>query len=53
MICVIRFHFGLLYTIPSSLYNRDNSVHLRECSPFWVGIFVIFNKGNYHVCCLM
>jgi len=23
---------------------RDNSVHVYECSPFWVGIFIIFNK---------
>jgi len=25
---------------------RDNSVHLHECSPFWVGIFITFNKEN-------
>ena len=23
---------------------RDNSVHVDECSPFWVGIFIIFEK---------
>mgnify|MGYP006890330208 FL=1 len=23
---------------------RDNSVHLHECSPFWVGNFIIFKK---------
>ena len=23
---------------------KDNSVHLHECSPFWVGIFVIVQK---------
>jgi len=23
---------------------RDNSVHMHECSPFWVGIFIIFLK---------
>ena len=39
-------------TIPS-FRNRDNSVHLYECSPFWVGIFITFNKENYHVYCFM
>ena len=29
--------------IPSFRY-RDNSVHLPDCSPFWVGIFITFNK---------
>jgi len=30
---------------------RDNFVHFHECSPFWVpvGIFITFNKENYHV----
>ena len=36
--------------IPSFRY-RDNSVHLHEC--FWVGIFIILNKQNYHVYYLM
>ena len=22
----------------------ENSVHVHECSPFWVGIFIIFKK---------
>ena len=30
-----------------SFSYRDNSVHLHECSPFWVGIFITFNKENY------
>ena len=29
------------------------SVHLHEWSPFWVGIFITFNKENYNVCCFM
>ena len=33
---------GMLWTIPSFPF-RDNSIHLQECSPFWVGIF---NKKN-------
>ena len=32
--------------IPSFRY-RDNSVHLHECSPFWVGIFITVNIENY------
>ena len=35
-----------MITIPY-FYYRDNSVHLLECSPFWVGIFITFNKENY------
>ena len=27
----------------------DNSVHLHDCSPFWVGIFITFNKENFYV----
>jgi len=38
--------------IPSFHY-RDNSVHLYECSPFLEGIFVTFNKENYHIYCLV
>jgi len=39
--------------IPSFRY-RDNSVYLHECSPFWYsGIFITFNKENYHVHCCM
>ena len=30
-----------LYHIPSSCL-RDNSLHLHECSPFWVGICLTF-----------
>ena len=29
--------------IPSFRLN-DNSVHFHKCSPFWVGIFITFNK---------
>ena len=29
---------GMLWTIPSFRF-WDNSIHLQECSPFWVGIF--------------
>ena len=36
-----------------SFHDGDNSVHLHECSPFWVGIFITFNKENYNVYCLM
>jgi len=25
-----------------SLFPLFNSVHLHDCSPFWVGIFIIF-----------
>ena len=28
----------------SSFRLRDNSVHLHECSPFLVGIYMIFKK---------
>ena len=35
-------------SIPS-FHLRDNFVHFHECSPFWVGIFIIFNNENYHV----
>ena len=27
----------------------DNSVHLHDLSPFWVGIFITFNKENCNV----
>jgi len=39
-------------SIPS-FHFMDNSVHLHECSPFWVGIFDSLCKENYHVDCLM
>ena len=36
---------------------RVNSVHLHECSPFWVGIFIIFKKKTnmltIHMCILL
>ena len=35
----------LIRKIPS-LYFRDNSVHLHECSPFWVGIVIIFEQNT-------
>jgi len=31
-----------------SFRYRDNYVHLHECSPFWVCIFITFNKENYN-----
>jgi len=39
-------------SIPSFRY-RDNSVHLHEYSPFWVGIFITLKKENYYVYCFM
>ena len=33
-----------LHVAMSSFRLRDNSVHLHECSPFLVGIYVIFKK---------
>jgi len=41
----------VLCAVPSICY-RDNSVHLYDCSPFWVGIFITLIKENYHVFCL-
>jgi len=47
------FELSTLYwPIPSFRYT-DNSVHLHEWPPFGVGIFVTFNKENYHVYCFM
>ena len=39
----------LMYTVTPipSFRLRDNSVHLHECSPFWVGIFIICEERNY------
>jgi len=48
----VKVFYLLLYSIPTFRY-RDNSVHLHECSPFWVGIFITFSKDNYYVYCLM
>ena len=47
--------FTQIYMIMSipSFRNRDNSVHLHECSPFWVGIFITFNNENYHFYCFV
>ena len=43
----VKYDFNKLqciwYIIPSFPY-RGNSVHLHECSPFWVGILITFNK---------
>ena len=39
-----------VFLIPS-FRCRDNSVHLQQCSPFWVGILITFNKENYY--CLL
>ena len=36
-------------TVQTGLRYNDNSVHLYECSPFWVGILINFNKENFHV----
>ena len=33
-----------LQTLIPSFHLGDNSVHLHECSPFWVGIFIILKK---------
>jgi len=38
-----KIHSNQLY-IPSFCL-RDNSVHLQDCSPFWVDIFII-NKNT-------
>ena len=47
-------HFaGALVSLFTRFHYRDNSVHLHECSPFWVGIFITFNQENYHVYCFM
>jgi len=40
----------LVVIIPSFRYS-DNSVHLHECSPFWVGIFITLKKENYLIYC--
>jgi len=42
VLCALKDHM----TNPS-FRLRDISVHLHECSPFWVGIFIIFCKENY------
>ena len=44
---------GTVAQFPPFVIDRDNSVYLRECSPFWVGIFITFNKENNHVYCFM
>jgi len=31
------------------VFIRGTTLHLHECSPFWVGIFITFNKENYCV----
>ena len=36
-------------TVQTGLRYNDNSVHLYECSPFWVGILINLNKENFHV----
>jgi len=50
MIILLRdfITFDLFHFIP---FFRlwDISLHLHECSPFWVGIFIIFWKENYYV----
>jgi len=54
------WHHGLSLKIYNSLHKITidifigmvyslNSVHLHECSPFWVGIFIILCKENYNV----
>jgi len=39
----VIFDRVMITLIPSFRY-RDNSVHLHECSPVWVGIYITFNK---------
>ena len=41
------------YLTTPSFRLSDNSVYLQECSPFWVSIFITFNKESYHVYCFM
>jgi len=36
-----------LFVLETTLYI------LHECSPFWVAIFIAFNKENYHVYCFI
>ena len=42
-------HINMFVWYKSLFRYRDNSVHLHEFSPFWVDIFITFNKENYHV----
>ena len=35
------YKLNSLVNIILSFSLRDNSLHLHECSPFWIGIFVI------------
>jgi len=35
---------GIITSLIPSFCLRDKSVHLHECSPFWVGIFIILKK---------
>jgi len=44
---------SVIYVFNYFLFSLYGHVHLHECSPFWVGIFITFNKENYHVYCLM
>ena len=37
---LLRNEYDHLYCIPS-FRLRDNSVHVHECAPFWVGIYTI------------
>ena len=48
-ICFQIGHFVILLRVIPSFRYRDNSVHLNESSPFWVGIFVTLNKENYPI----
>jgi len=42
---IIRTHLKTIDTI-CDFRLRDNSVHLHECSRFWVGILITFNKDH-------
>ena len=39
------------WSLITSFIMKDNSVHLYECSPFWVFFFALAFKKNDHVYC--
>jgi len=53
IVCSSNVSLLALYSIIPSFRYMDNSVYLHECSPFWVGIFITFNKEKYHIYCFM
>jgi len=34
-------------------FSLGTTLHLHECSPFWVCIFFTFNNENYQMYCFM